>query len=438
MLRELSSGTGFTATVCYDEIQARACPGPVLMVQEGPTLVGLSWPRQPVGVICRQAGPTSHLAIAARNRGIFCAVALDGSFDADVLHVGGRALRHGSTVSLTPAGLDVDGHVVEIARESAAAVSADDCAAFRLTLMCNADSATDAALGFDRGAVGVGSVRTEHLILGSAVQADLASAIVARIVDQRSDTAALARVQEHVSHRLTALFALCRERGAAVSVRLLDLDPAEWLGADDLDQIKTVAPTFLEARGIQLAEWLPELCAEALPTAVCRAAVLSGIEVDLLTVVVPYVSDPSDVDRAARILARSSQAACLPAAPRIGVMIETLDAVRNVGVLAGRVAGFTLGTNDLAAQVSGYERDKPPLSGPSALALTPDLLDVLRGVVRRGRAENPALLVGVCGEAAQHPPNLPLWADLNLDFVSPGARRIAPSADVPSGGEPCV
>jgi pyruvate,orthophosphate dikinase len=431
MLHEFSAGPVSSAVVCYDEAQAQRADSDVLLVQDNPRLGGLTWPRLPVGLICRRIGPTSHLAVAARSRGLFCAGAPEAVFEDGLLHLGGMALRPGSIVTLTGSGLETDGHVIQVSNSRAPGISAAQCLEFGLTLLCNAESADDVLLGLERGATGVGSIRMEHAILGTSVHLGLVRLIVAQVTGRRGTTAMREIVEPELTERIRAVLLACASRDVPVAIRLLDIDPHEWLSDRELAEVRSMAPGFIDARGIRLADWLPELYDDMLPRALCDAARRSGIDIDDLSVTVPYVSDAGDVERASRALGAHARAAGLAGTPRIGVMIETLDSVRNSADLAETAGAFTLGTNDLAAQIGGYERNDPPADAQSSVVVPARVRDALRHAVSAGRRARPGLVVGVCGEAAREPRNLPVWSSLGIDFVSPGARSIAAPATRP-------
>jgi citrate lyase subunit beta/citryl-CoA lyase len=88
-----------------------------------------------------------------------------------------------------------------------------------------------------------------------------------------------------------------------------------------------------------------------------KAAAGAGVDAVLL----PKVEGPADVARASGLLDEAGA----PPATRLWVMIETARAILNAGAIAaagGRLAGFVLGTNDLAKDLKlpgGYKARGP-------------------------------------------------------------------------------
>ena len=84
---------------------------------------------------------------------------------------------------------------------------------------------------------------------------------------------------------------------------------------------------------------------------------------------------------------------------------------------------FSIGTNDLTADVLGRERAALP---PSAAA-QPPVLAAIAGVVRAARAAG--IGVSVCGDSAADPDVLPLLIGIGVRTVSVGAAKVPRVAD---------
>jgi pyruvate,orthophosphate dikinase len=121
----------------------------------------------------------------------------------------------------------------------------------------------------------------------------------------------------------------------------------------------------------------------------------------------------------------------------IGTMIETPRAAVHADALAEVADFFSFGTNDLTQMVFGFSRDDvearlmPAYLDAGLLRNNPfETLDVL-GVgelvalaVERGRATNPGIKLGVCGEHGGDPDSIRFFYDTGLDYVSCSPYRV--------------
>jgi pyruvate,orthophosphate dikinase len=119
-----------------------------------------------------------------------------------------------------------------------------------------------------------------------------------------------------------------------------------------------------------------------------------------------------------------------------GTMIELPRACLRAGDIAQWVDFFSFGTNDLTQTTYGISRDDAPafLAAYQRTGLTdfdPFVTLDLKGVgeliaiaIERGRAANPALRIGICGEHAGDPASLRFVAGLPIDYVSCSPYRV--------------
>jgi pyruvate,orthophosphate dikinase len=118
-------------------------------------------------------------------------------------------------------------------------------------------------------------------------------------------------------------------------------------------------------------------------------------------------------------------------------MIETPRAAVHAGALAEEADFFSFGTNDLTQMVFGFSRDDvearlmPAYLDAGLLRHNPfetiDRLGVgelVAQAVERGRAANPKLKVGVCGEHGGDPESIRFFQESGLDYVSCSPYRV--------------
>jgi len=147
-----------------------------------------------------------------------------------------------------------------------------------------------------------------------------------------------------------------------------------------------------------------------------------------------------------RIAAETSSADS-PIAYRVGTMIEIPRAAFIADRLAKSLDFFSFGTNDLTQMTFGFSRDDTAAllnqyAESGILAEDPFVTIDRAGVgaliqiaAERGRAGNPRLKVGLCGEHGGDPKSISFCRELGLDYVSasplriPGARLAAAQAE---------
>ncbi|MCL4541777.1 MAG: pyruvate, phosphate dikinase [Chloroflexi bacterium] len=122
---------------------------------------------------------------------------------------------------------------------------------------------------------------------------------------------------------------------------------------------------------------------------------------------------------------------------KFGTMIEVPRAALTAGQIAQHAQFFSFGTNDLTQTTFGYSRDDA--EGKFLLKYIQDeilprnpfqVLDVdgvgklVRMAVQDGRAANPELEVGICGEHGGDPESIRFCHEVGLDYVSCSPFRV--------------
>jgi phosphoenolpyruvate-protein kinase (PTS system EI component) len=332
------------------------------------------------GAVSVGGGASSHAAIIARGLGL---PMLAGADPAVVSAAAGRlAILDGGAGELLvdPAPADLarvrGAGPAAAAPPPGAAVTADGAL---VTILCNVASAAETRLGLANGAAGVGLLRTEIPFTSAAGWPTRA---------------------EHLA-ALTPVLRLLGGKRAVV--RLLDF------AGDKVPPFPGAAglPAFLHAPGA-LADQL-------------AAILLAGAGADL-AVMIPMVRVLGEVALVRAELARAAAAAGVDPPP-LGMMVELAATAEAAPAFAGSVDFFSIGTNDLTADVLRRERS----------ALRPaDAAErrVLAAIAATVRAAGEAGIgLSVCGDAAADPAVLPRLLAVGVRTVSVGAARVPAVAE---------
>jgi len=424
------------------------------------------------GILTSHGGKTSHAAVVARGMGkpaVCGAEALKIDAKAKQATVSGKdvVLREGDVISIDgTTGIVVLGKVdlvqPEVSGDFDTILSwADE---FRtMGVRANADTPDDAALGREFGAEGIGLCRTEHMF-GDKRKDIIQDFILATDVDvQREALQKLLAVQ---TEDFLGIFEAMD--GLPVTVRLLDpplhefLDKpreleieivrAECEGASPEDlaarrrvlaQIDSMAEAnpMLGLRGCRLGIMYPELYAlqvEAIATATCQLKAAGKdprpeIMIPLVSVKPELAVLRAETEKVvADVCAKTGVAVAIP----IGTMIELPRAAVCADEIAEVADFFSFGTNDLTQTTFGFSRDDieskflPRYLERKVLTRNPfETIDV--GVAKlvemgceRGRATNPKLKLGVCGEHGGDPESVRVFHGIGLDYVSCSPFRV--------------
>jgi phosphoenolpyruvate-protein kinase (PTS system EI component) len=244
----------------------------------------------------------------------------------------------------------------------------------RVTILCNVASAAETRLGLANGAAGVGLLRTEIPFTRAAGWPDRA---------------------EHLA-ALTPVLSLLGGKRAVV--RLLDF------AGDKIPPFAGAAglPAFLRAPGALAAQL----------TAILQA----GAGTDL-AIMIPMVRALDEVDRVRVELARAAKAAGVDPPP-LGMMVELAATAAAAAAFAASVDFFSVGTNDLTADV--LRRDRSELRPADASERR-----VLAAIATTVRAAGEAGIgLSVCGDAAADPAVLPELLAVGVRTVSVGAAKV--------------
>ena len=243
-----------------------------------------------------------------------------------------------------------------------------------ITILCNVASAAETRLGLANGAAGVGLLRTEIPFTRAAGWPDRAGHLAA----------------------LAPILGLLGGKRAVV--RLLDFNGDKippFAGAEGL-------PAFLRAPGALAAQ--------------LSAILEAGAGTDL-AIMIPMVRALDEVGLVRAELARAAKAAGADPPP-LGMMVELAATAAAAPAFAGSVDFFSIGTNDLTADV--LARDRSALRPADAAERS--VLAAIATTVRAAREAGIGL--SVCGDAAADPGVLPQLLAIGVRTVSVGAAKV--------------
>jgi len=340
-----------------------------------------------LGIALAEGAATSHAAIMARSLGVPLVAALgesvlqvergdvvvvDGSAGTAVVEPGARTVARFEAAAADEA--------AERARLAAGrnrpTVTADGRS---IRLLANASTPAEAASARERGAEGLGLVRTELAFL---------------------DAIGWPTAEQHEESLITTLAPFA---GRLATVRTLDF------GAD-----KT--PPFLHGRGGRGINLMLEHedALEAQLVGILRAA--RGAQ---LRIMLPLVESPVQVVAVRRLLAGAASQTKLRA-PLLGAMVETPAAAMRAHELALVADFISIGTNDLVATTLGLDREQGDAS--PLTAADPAVVRLMRRTVDAAHAAG--ITVEVCGEAAGEPSLTALLLELGVDELSVSPVRL--------------
>jgi pyruvate,orthophosphate dikinase len=353
----------------------------------------------------------------------------------------------------------------------------------RLQVWANADEPAEAAQARRYGAQGIGLCRTEHMFRAGERLAIVRRAILvahrATRAAERRDAGHELDGEEHacVAEFESALGELERLQtgdfeglframdGLPVVVRLLDPPLHEFLPKLDEQLVKVTAGRLdggaapedeallaaiealreqnpmLGLRGCRLGLLVP-----AFVRMQTRAILNAQIAVSkdggrpIAKIMIPLVGHANELARTRALLEAEARAVEQAAGARVdysfGTMIEVPRAALTADELAREADFFSFGTNDLTQMTFGYCRDAAETGflrdyvERGILPANPfqTLDDAVAGLVElaahKGRAANPRLELGICGEHGGDPASIAKCERVGLDYVSCSPFRV--------------
>lgn len=416
------------------------------------------------GILTVRGGMTSHAAVVARGMGT-CCVSGCGDItmheEAKSFTLGGQTIREGDYIS-------IDGTTGSIYGTAIPTVEASISGDFdkymhwadqvrRLQVYTNADTPHDAAQGKAFGAQGIGLCRTEHMFFeGDRIKA-MREMIVAKTTEARRK--ALAKLLPYQQSDFEGIFDVMEE--LPVVIRFIDPPLHEFLPTKEEDikeisdelgltvpELKDIIASLHEFnpmmghRGCRLAVSYPEI-AEMQTTAVISAAINVSRRKHISIVpeiMIPLVGEVKELkfvkdivtSTADKIIAESG----MDMKYQVGTMIEIPRAALTADEIAREADFFSFGTNDLTQMTFGFSRDdagkfldyyyenKIYESDPFAHIDQNGVGQLVKMAAEKGRAANPHLHLGICGEHGGDPTSVEFCHRVGLDYVSCSPFRV--------------
>jgi len=481
--RGLPAGPGAaTGQIAFNAENAirMAKDAPVILVRIETSPEDIAGMHSAAGILTTRGGLTSHAAVVARGMGRPCVVGA-GSIKVDyqkgeLRSEGHEPLEEGDWLSIDGTTGEIIGgklatkpsEIVQVLIDGT--MKPEDSEVYRnfdrmlkwadeirtLGIRTNADTPNDARVARLFGAHGIGLCRTEHMFFADERILKVREMILAR--NEAGRRQALAELLPFQKGDFEGIF---RElTGMPVTIRLLDPPLHEFLPHTE-SQISSVAREmnwgFVELRNKvnQLHETNPMLGHRGCRLGITypeiyemqvRAIFLAAVEVkkdgvDVRPeVMIPLVGTVKELqlttEMVHRVVAEVAKESGVEIEYLVGTMIEIPRAALIADKLSETAQFFSFGTNDLTQMTFGYSRDDagsflPEYVDKKILPKDPfESIDqegvgqLVRLGTERGRATNPQLKVGVCGEHGGDPESIRFFRTCGLDYVSCSPYRV--------------
>ncbi len=418
------------------------------------------------GILTVRGGQTSHAAVVARGMGT-CCVSGCGDIKMDeenkCFTLAGKVYHEGDVLSL-------DGSTGNIYGELIPTVPADPNSGYFGRIMeladkyktmgvrTNADTPKDAKQAAAFGAQGIGLCRTEHMFFDPARIGAFREMICSETVAERE--AALAKIEPMQQADFEGLFEALD--GHPVTIRFLDPPLHEFVPTDEAD-IEALAKTqgksvayikqvindlhefnpMMGHRGCRLTVTYPEIGVMQTRAIIKAALAVQGRHPDWQVVpeiMIPLVGEVKEYKFVKNIVVKTADeliaASGVALKYEVGTMIEIPRAALTADEIAKEADFFCFGTNDLTQMTFGFSRDdagkflpayyanKIYEFDPFARLDTIGVGKLMEMAVKLGKAANPKLHCGICGEHGGDPSSIEFCNEIGLNYVSCSPYRV--------------
>jgi pyruvate,orthophosphate dikinase len=440
-----SGGIVFDADTAVEKAKG----GPVVLVRYETTPDDIHGMIAAAGVLTVHGGMTSHAAVVARGMGKPCVAGCDGlTIENGTARIAGHELHEGDTITIDGGTGSVYIGPVELVPpqldEDFETILGWADGYRRLHVRANGDTPTDAARAREFGAEGIGLCRTEHMFFGEERLPVMQEMILADTEAARRT--ALDRLLPFQQSDFEGIFEAMH--GLPVTIRLLDpplhefLPPEEQATSEQMRaRIRALHESnpMLGLRGCRLGLTYPEVYEmqiRAIARAARAVAERTG-EPPQVEIMHPLVDFAEELHRLRELTERVWDEEAPELEKIVGTMIELPRACIRAGEIAEHAQFFSFGTNDLTQTTLGMSRDDAEgkfLSrylesgiierNPFEVLDTEGVGDLMRIGVERGRAANPLLKLGICGEHGGEKRSIAFCHALGLDYVSCSPYRV--------------
>ncbi|MBQ7562745.1 MAG: pyruvate, phosphate dikinase [Lachnospiraceae bacterium] len=417
------------------------------------------------GILTVRGGMTSHAAVVARGMGR-CCVSGCGDIIMDEenkrFSLGGKEFHEGDEISIDgTTGNIYDGIIKTI--DASIVGDFDRIMSWadkyrKMKVRTNADTPADAKKARELGAEGIGLCRTEHMFFSEDRIEIFREMICSDTVEEREK--ALDKILPYQQRDFEELYEALE--GCPVTIRFLDPPLHEFVPTEEedikklayalgksIERVKSIISSLHEFnpmmghRGLRLAVTYPEI-ARMQTKAVIRAAVAVNKKHPEWNmkpeIMIPLTSEAKEyqyvkkivVDTAAEELKASGETLDY----EVGTMIETPRAAVTADAIAKEADFFCFGTNDLTQMTYGFSRDdagkflnayydKKIMENDPFVKLDQEGVGkLMKMAVDMGKAGNPSLHIGICGEHGGDPSSVEFCANVGLDYVSCSPFRV--------------
>ena len=420
------------------------------------------------GILTARGGMTSHAAVVARGMGKCCVSGCSSikvNEERKEFTVGLHTIREGDRITL-------DGSSGEVILGEVPTVSptlnqnfvdlmtwADSVR--QLQVRANADTPQDSRVARSFGAEGIGLCRTEHMFFDPKRIGAVREMILSNTLEERKK--ALGKILPMQKGDFKSIF---REmKNLPVTIRLLDPPLHEFLPQDDedmqalaiamnvsLEQLKRKVDTLHEInpmlghRGCRLGVSYPEIYrtqVRAIFEATCELNQEEGFNITP-EIMIPLVGDWRElkfirdycIEEIDLVLSEFKKQGTKAPHYQIGTMIEIPRAALTASAIAQYASFFSFGTNDLTQTTFGLSRDDSAVflkdyldakifeKDPFASLDTSGVGRLMQIAIEEGRATDPKLKVGICGEHGGDPQSVAFCHAIGLDYVSCSPYRV--------------
>jgi len=413
------------------------------------------------GILTARGGMTSHAAVVTRGMGRPCVVGA-GSLLIDkkerLFRCGDYCIKEGDIITINGATGDVIlGEVPMIEPHLGSDFEqlmkwADRVR--RMQVRVNAETPGDCKVARNFGAEGIGLCRTEHMFFNPDRIMAVRKMILASDTSERRE--ALKTLLPFQRQDFIGIFDSMK--GLPCTIRLLDPPLHEFLPQRQSDIIELAQHLnitekqlrqrlaalheynpMLGHRGCRLGITYPEIY-EMQVQAILEAALEFNEGEAFPEIMIPLVTNRQELATIRKIIDSKAQdifeAAGRKVAYQVGTMIELPRAALVADELAQDAKFFSFGTNDLTQTALGISRDDSARflqayieqkiydNDPFASLDTSGVGQLVAIAVEKGRAVNPNIKIGICGEHGGDPDSIAFFEKVGLDYISCSPWRL--------------